>query len=131
MAVWHGERGKTRTGGEITLSRKKKLCELGSLPTFTEIGKEKKKSYRTKGGGKKVKIFATEFANVLNPTTNEVKKAKILDVIENPANPHFVRRKVITKGAVIRTEVGNARITSRPNQHGVVNAVALTTDEKK
>jgi len=125
MAVWHGNRGKERTGGEITLARKKKRRELGNLPVFTEIGKERKKMYGTKGGGSKIKLFATEFANVLNPATNEVKKVKILDVVENPANPHFVRRKVITKGAIIKTEVGNARITSRPNQHGIINAVMI------
>ena len=123
MAKWHGERGKKRTGGKIILSRKKKRRELGSLPVFAEIGKEKKERYRTKGGGSKIKIFAVEFANVLDPATNKVQKVKILDVIENPANPHFVRRKVITKGAIIKTEAWNARVTSRPSHHGVVNAI--------
>jgi len=131
MSIWHGEKGRKRTGGEITIARKKKKRELGKSPVFTRIGKEKKVSYEMKGGGRKIKAFAVEFANVLDPKTNQSKKVKILDVIENPANPHFVRRKSITKGAVIRTEIGNARITSRPSQEGTVNAIALTTEEKK
>jgi len=129
MAIWHGKRGKTKTGAEITLSRKKKKRELGNLPVFTEIGKEKKMIYKTKGGGKKTKLFATELANVLNPETNKVQKVKILDVIENPANPDFVRRKIITKGTIIKTEIGNARVTSRPSQHGIVNAIALEKEK--
>jgi small subunit ribosomal protein S8e len=32
---------------------------------------------------------------------------------------------IITKGAVIETDAGKARVTSRPGQHGVVNAVLL------
>ncbi|MEM5879313.1 MAG: 30S ribosomal protein S8e [Candidatus Aenigmatarchaeota archaeon] len=125
MSVWHGEKGKKRTGGEITLARKKKKRELGSLPVHTKIGKEKKEKIRTKGGGEKIKAFSVEFANILDPKTNAVKKVKILDILENPANPHFVRRKIITKGAIIKTELGNARVVSRPGQHGVVNAILI------
>jgi small subunit ribosomal protein S8e len=129
MAVWHGEKGKKRTGGEIVLARKKKKRELGSLPALTKIGSEKREKYRTMGGGEKVKTFGVEFANVLDPKTNLVKKAKILDILENPANPHFVRRKIITKGAIIKTEVGDAKVTSRPSQHGVVNAIILEKEK--
>jgi len=129
MAVWHGEKGKKRTGGEIVLARKKKKRELGSLPVLTKIGKEKKKKFRTMGGGEKLKAFCVEFANVLDPKTNSAKKVKILDILENPANPHFVRRKIITKGAIIKTELGNAKVTSRPSQHAIVNAILI--EEKK
>ena len=54
---------------------------------------------------------------------------EIKDVLENPANPHYVRRDIITKGAIVITDIGKARITSRPGQHGVVNAV-LIEEEK-
>jgi len=37
----------------------------------------------------------------------------------------FVRRKIITKGAIIKTELGLAKVTSRPSQDGVVNAVLI------
>jgi small subunit ribosomal protein S8e len=125
MAVWHGEKGRKPTGGLIRIARKKKKYELGSLPTHTRIGKEKKKIVRTRGGKTKIRALSVEFANVLDPETKTVKKVKILDAIENKANPHFVRRGIITKGCIIKTEIGNARVTSRPSQDGVVNAILI------
>jgi len=125
LAIWHGEKGKKRTGGEIKLARKKRKYELGNSPIHTKIGKEKRKIVKTKGGGRKVKAFSVEFANVLDPKTNTVKKVKILDIVENRANPHFVRRRIVTKGCIIKTEIGNAKVTSRPSQHGVVNALVI------
>jgi len=131
MAVWHGKKGRTKTGGEITIHRKKRRFELGSLPLHVRIGKEEKFVKKTKGGGKRIKARSVEFANVLNPESREIKKVKILDIIENRGDPDMVRRGIITKGCIIRTEIGNARVTSRPSQHGTVNALALTTEEKK
>ncbi len=128
MTIWHGEKGKKNTGGKINLHRKKRKYELGSFPVHTKIGSEIRRLVNTKGGGFKIKVSSAEFANVLDPNTKTVKKVKILDVIQNPANPHFVRRKIVTKGALIKTEIGNARITSRPSQDGVVSAVL---EEKK
>ena len=129
MPLWHGDAGKKPTGGKIKIARKKRKYELGSLPLHTKIGKEKKKIARTKGGGKKIKAVSVEFANVFDPKNKTVKKVKILDVVENKANPHFVRRKIVTKGCIIKTELGNAKVTSRPSQHGVVNAIIV--QEKK
>ncbi|MEM2724980.1 MAG: 30S ribosomal protein S8e, partial [Candidatus Nezhaarchaeales archaeon] len=65
------------------------------------------------------------YANVLDPETNKVYKLKILRVKENPASVDYSRRGVITRGAVIETEKGLAKVTSRPGQDGVVNAVLL------
>lgn len=129
MAVWHGEKGKKYTGGLIHLARKKRKYELGSLPLHPKIGKEKRKITRMKGGNKKVRVSSVEFANVLDPVSKVTKKVKILDILENPANPHFVRREILTKGAIIKTEIGNARVTSRPSQDGVVNAVILEKEK--
>lgn len=125
MAIWHGKKGRKPTGGKIHLARKKRKYELGNLPLLTKIGKEKRKIVRTKGGGIKVKAFAVEFANVLDPNTRTIKKVKILDVLENPADPQLVRRKIITKGAIIQTELGKAKVTSRPSQTGTVNAIKV------
>ncbi|MCS7106160.1 MAG: 30S ribosomal protein S8e [Candidatus Aenigmarchaeota archaeon] len=125
MAVWHGEKGRKPTGGLIKVARKKKKHELGSLPTYTRVGKEKRKKVRVRGGEIKIRALSVEFANVFDQETKTSKKVKILDVIENKANPHFVRRGIVTKGCIIKTELGNARVTSRPSQDGVVNAVLL------
>jgi len=131
MAVWHGERGRKKTGGKIVLARKKKKHELGSLPLHTKIGEEKRVVVRTKGGGKKVKAYKVEFANVTDPKTKVSKKVKILDVLENRANPQLVRSKIVTKGAIIKTELGNALVTSRPSQHGIANAVLIQEEKKE
>jgi len=130
MAIWHrGLEGRTPTGARMRSARKKKKRELGSEPTHTKIGNEKKKIIDTYGGNTKVRLYQTNFANVLDPETKRANKVKILDVVENPSNIDFVRRKIITKGAVIKTEIGLAKITSRPSQDGVVNAV-LIKEEK-
>lgn len=125
MPIWHGERGKKKTGGKIHAHRRKRKFELGSNPLMTKLGKERKKIARTKGSGRKIKSLATQSANVYDPSTRATKCVKIIDVIENPANPHFVRRGILTKGTTIETELGLARITSRPSQHGTVSAVLV------
>ena len=125
MAVWHGEAGRTPTGALLRLIRKKKKRELGNPPTHTKIGKEKRKIIRTKGGGKKQRLFMAEYANVFDPSSKSYKKVKILDVVANPASDDFVRRKIITKGSTIKTEIGEAKVTSRPGQDGTVNAVLV------
>ena len=66
-----------------------------------------------------------EWANVTDPKTGTTKKAKILTVKENPSNPHFVTRNIVTKSATVDTDLGLARVTSRPGQDGVVNAVLV------
>ena len=66
-----------------------------------------------------------EVANVYVPSEKVTKKVKIQTVKENPANPHYVQRNIMNRGTVIQTELGDARVTSRPGQDGVVNAVLL------
>jgi small subunit ribosomal protein S8e len=123
---YQGKSGKKETGGKLIPHRKKKKFELGSEPTATLIGAVRKKEARGLGGNMKIKAFACDFANVTDRKTGISKKVKIETVVENRANPYFVRRNIITKGAIIRTELGNARVTSRPGQEGVVSAVLLT-----
>jgi len=130
MAIWQrGLEGRAPSGAKMRPARKKKKRELGSEPTHTKIGDEKKKIIDAYGGNIKVRLYQAGFANVLDPKTKKATKVKILDVVENPSNIEFVRRKIITKGAVIKTEVGLAKVTSRPSQDGVVNAV-LIKEEK-
>jgi small subunit ribosomal protein S8e len=90
-----------------------------------KLGERRAIKLRVRGGGVKLRLLSGDTANVTNPETGETAKVKILGVIENPANRHFVRRNVLTKGAIIDTELGRAKITSRPGQEGVVNAVLL------
>lgn len=113
------------SGGRLLPWRKKKLYELASEPTYTQLGKLKRKTLRTTGGNTKQRILVVDVANVFDPRTKKHAQLKIKSIVENQANSNFIRRNIITKGAVIETEKGKARITSRPSQDGVVNALLL------
>ena len=117
---------KKPTGGKIRPHRKKRKYEMGRDPVETLPAEEESRIIkRVRGGNRKVSLRYVAYANVLDPETKKVYKLKILRVRENPASVDFSRRGVITKGALIETEKGVARVTSRPGQDGVVNAVLL------
>jgi small subunit ribosomal protein S8e len=128
MALWHLKSKKKPTGGKLNRHRKKMRRDRGSLPVETKIGKRKVAVKRTRGGNTKLRLIAVEKVNLADPKTGKVKRVKVLTVKDNKANPHFIRRNIITKGAVIETEAGLARVTSRPGQDGIANAVLI---EKK
>ncbi|RLI85334.1 MAG: 30S ribosomal protein S8e [Candidatus Altiarchaeales archaeon] len=114
--------------GRITKASKKRKYNIGREAVETTIGEEKKKKVRTKGGGNKLKLISSKYANVVLEGKNL--RCEILSLVENPANKEFTRRKIITKGAIIsvKTPDGkevNARVTSRPGQAGVINAVSV------
>jgi small subunit ribosomal protein S8e len=115
------------TGKKYRHFRKKRKRELErpTIPTF--IGEEKKKKQRTLGGNMKLKLFSTNFINVTDPNTNKTSKVRILGFESNSASKDLNRRHILTKGAIIETKLGNARITSRPGQHGVINGVLIST----
>jgi len=125
MVRWQGRSLTKPTGGRIWARRKKRKRETGSEFIEARLGPAKRSKLRTMGGGEKFRLLGGDMANVMDPKTKQVKKAKILTVIENPANPHFVRRNVLTRGAVINTELGRARITNRPGQTGTIDAVLI------
>ncbi len=125
MAISQGRAGKKPSGGKLKSYRKKRLYELGNLPTLTRIGEKRLKHVRGKGNNVKIRLLKAEEANVFNPETKKYQVVKVDDVLENPANRHYVRRDILTKGTIIKTKLGKARITSRPAQDGVINAVLL------
>jgi len=51
--------------------------------------------------------------------------ADIETVELNGANRNYVRRNIITKGAIIQTTLGKAKVTNRPGQDGSINAVLV------
>jgi small subunit ribosomal protein S8e len=113
------------TGKKYRSFRKKRKRELERSRIDTEIGPEKKKKQRGMGGNFKQKLFASQFVNVTDLTTNKTQKVRILGFKENLASKDLNRRHILTKGAIIETEIGNAKITSRPGQHGVLNAILV------
>jgi small subunit ribosomal protein S8e len=98
---------------------------MGSEFVGAKLGAPRRVEQRTSGGGRKFRLLGANIANVIDPKTGQGRQAKILTVVENPADPHFVRRNVLTRGAVIDTELGKARVMSRPGQTGIVNAVLI------
>jgi len=125
MSIWQGKSLRKASGGKKKQRRQKRRFELGREYIELKIGKKNIKSIRTMGGNRKNRVITTEFANVFDKKTKSAKKSKILTVAENPANIHYIRRNIITKGAIIKTELGNAKVTSRPGQSGTVNAVLV------
>ena len=125
MVITQSRSKRNARGGRYHSYRGKKLYEKGYEPTLTKIGKTQSKNVKGVGGNKKVKLLLTDKVNVLDPKTKKYSQSKIKAVIENPANRHFIRRNIMTKGAVIDTEAGKAKITSRPGQDGTINAVLI------
>ena len=113
------------TGKKYKHFNKKRKRDLERQPLHTIIGKEKKKKQRIMGGNEKLKLFATSFVNVTDPNTNKTSKYKIVSFNSNAASQDLNRRHVLTKGAIVETELGKVKITSRPGQHGVINGVLI------
>ncbi len=116
---------RKETGARYKRQHAKKKAALGRAPTLTRIGEKTTKSIRVRGHNAKLRVLRADVANCYDPKTKKYIKAKIQIVVGNPANRHFVRRNIITKGTIIQTDKGNARVTSRPGQDGVVNAVLI------
>lgn len=126
MALWQGSSRRSKTGRRIRYARGKKKFEIGREQHTTTIGKTKFKEIRTQGNNQKVRVMQADVAYVVDPKTGKTTKTEIVSVLENPANPHYVRRNIMTKGAIIDTKLGKARITSRPGQSGTINAVLIS-----
>jgi small subunit ribosomal protein S8e len=120
---YQGRSRTKRSGGRRRPIKKKKKHELGREAAETEVGAPRLKAVDARGDVEKVRALATDVANV--NTGDATVRAEIQDVTENPANPNYVRRNIVTKGAIIATSEGDARVTSRPGQTGQVNAVLV------
>ncbi len=129
MALWHLRSKRKPTGGRLQRVRKKRRSDRGDLPIETRIGKRHVLNKKATGRSVKLKLSSVDLINVADPKTGKVKRVKVISVKENKANPHYIRRNIVTKGAVVETEAGLARVTSRPGQQGIANAVLV--EEKK
>jgi small subunit ribosomal protein S8e len=123
MAIVHTKDLKKSTGGHRRRHRKKKNADMGRPFVPVTVGEEARKTIHTRGGNGKVRMIQAGTANLAGG--KKIQRAKITRVVENPSNPFFVRRNIITKGCIIETDKGFARVTSRPGQDGQVSAVIL------
>lgn len=109
------------TGGRSRPHRGRRAYERDGYSIEPLVGPASRRPIRRRGGHVSSGLIFADFANV--SSGSKVSKSKILRVKKSPANRDYERRGVITKGAVIETEAGEAVVTSRPTSDGVVNAV--------
>lgn len=123
MVQYH-KHSRTKSSGSGGLKRKNRdkiLVNYGGFFARTHLSQTDKEE--RKSGRKKVAAVKLSYANLV--VEGKTKKVKIKNVLENPANRHYARENIITKGAIVDTEAGKARITSRPGQDGSANAVLV------
>ena len=116
---------RKRTGGKKVSSRGRRSYEKVSYSAETLKGKEKLVKRRARASHIRVVVKLAEYANVLDSTSNITSRSKILKTIENAASRDYERRGIISKGAIIETDKGNAKVTSRPGSDGVINAILI------
>lgn len=114
------------TGGKRRANRGRRAYERDTYAIEPLVGPTTKRVSRLRGGSISTGLVTADSANVAN-SEGKVVKSKIVRVSRSPANRDYERRGVITKGAIIETEAGEARVTSKPTDDGVVNAVLLAT----
>jgi small subunit ribosomal protein S8e len=98
---------------------------MGRNPTETLMGETKRVVIDSRSKTKKSPALRVTQVNVTDPAKNVTSRAELQDVEKNPANMDYQRRKVITRGTIIKTSKGRARVTSRPGQDGILNAVLI------
>jgi len=120
----HGKKVGSGTGGRNRKHRDKKLAHVGRPATATKVSEDAVKSVvRGRGGDKAIKLKKAVTVNVV-AKDGKMKTVKIQRVVESH-NPEYVRMNIITKGAVLETELGKVRVTNRVGQDGVVNGVVV------
>ncbi|MGD1060259.1 MAG: 30S ribosomal protein S8e [Methanomassiliicoccales archaeon] len=125
MALWQGKSQRKPSGGRLRPAKKKRRFEVGRDAEYTYLGETRSNTFRVTGGNQKAKLLKANYANVVDPATKKIQKSKILTVKENAANPNYVQRNIINRGSIIQTELGLAKVTSRPGQDGAINAVLV------
>jgi small subunit ribosomal protein S8e len=115
--------GRKFTGGRKVAMRDRRKFEIDRYPNEAVMGTMEIVSRRIRGNNVKNALKTAEFANVVDPVSKKVVRARILQVTKNSANKDYERRGVVTKGALLETESGTARVVSRPGQDGTVNAI--------
>tara|TARA_Y200000002_G_scaffold378361_1_gene385603 strand:- start:929 stop:1309 length:381 start_codon:yes stop_codon:yes gene_type:complete len=125
MAQWHGISRRKPSGGRRVQARGKRSTEISTEKQMALIGEPKRKIYRRTGGNTLVRVLAANKVSINNPKTGKTELGTIENVVENESDPNYVRRNVLVKGAIIETDKGRVRITSRPGKDGVINGVLV------
>ena len=111
------------TGGRRRPLRSRRKYEMNRFPNEALLGEPIMITRKVRGKNIKTSLKTINFVNLA--VDSNVKKVKILKVLENATNNDYQRRGVISKGAILETAEGKCRVVSRPGQHGVVNAILV------
>ena len=125
MAQWHGISRRKPSGGRKVQARGKRSTEISSEKQMALIGESKTKIYRRTGGNTLVRVLAADKVSINDPKTGKTTLGTIENVVENESDPNYVRRNVLVKGAIIETDKGRVKITSRPGKDGVINGILV------
>jgi small subunit ribosomal protein S8e len=129
MAKWHGISRRKPSGGRLqrpSRYRGKRKTEISSENQFAFVGEnDTRKLYRKTAGLQTVRVLSVSSINVNKPKEGKTIRAKITNVINNDADTNYVRRNIVTKGAIVETDIGQVKVTSRPGMHGVVSGILL------
>jgi len=111
------------TGGRRHPLRSRRKYEMDRFPNEAVIGKQITITRKVRGKNVKTAIKTNDSVNLA--IDSKIKRVKIIKVIENSTNNDYLRRGIISKGAILETEEGKCRVVSRPGQHGTVNAILV------
>ncbi|MAR94423.1 MAG: 30S ribosomal protein S8e [Euryarchaeota archaeon] len=125
MAQWHGISRRKPSGGRKVQARGKRSTEISTEKQLALIGESKTKIYRRTGGNSLVRVLAANKVSINDPKTGKTSLGTIENVVENESDPNYVRRNVLVKGAIIETDKGRVKITSRPGKDGVINGILV------
>ena len=118
-------RKRKHTGGRIKHTRGRRSDEKDTFSVDTLLGDHSVRIKNSRGGNIKVSLVTDNSVNVIDKSTNTIKKTSINRVLKNPSNRDYERRGVITRGAILDTELGKVRVLSRPGQTGIINGILI------
>jgi small subunit ribosomal protein S8e len=120
----HDKKVSSGTGGRRRKFRDKKRSHVGGVFANTRVAeKDLKTPVRGRGGNSRIRLKRAAMINVVLKD-GKMKKVAIKRVVES-RNTEYIRMNIITKGAVVETEVGKVKVTNRVGQDGVVNGVLV------
>lgn len=115
--------GRKISGGKYHANRKSRLYERKTQERHVVLGEIKTKQVRRRSGAKIATLLRANLANVSDG--KKITQSSIKNVLETPQNKFLARQNRLTKGAIIETALGKARITNRPSREGMINAVLI------
>ena len=118
-------RKRKHTGGLIKHTRSRRSDEKDSFSVDTLLGDHSIRVKNSRGGNVKVSLVSDNSVNVIDKSNNTIKRVTITRVLKNPSNRDYERRGVITRGAILDTELGKVRVLSRPGQSGIIDGILI------